>query len=121
RLISQKLTNSLAQNFYVENLPGASGAIGAGTVANAPADGHTLLVVTNDFAVASVTNSKLPYDPIKNCAPVTIVSSSPQVVIVHPSLAAKSVKELADLAHKAPGKLSYASMSIGFGQLTAER
>jgi tripartite-type tricarboxylate transporter receptor subunit TctC len=121
RLISQKLTESLSQTFFVENLPGASGAIGAGTAANSPGDGHTLLVVTNDFAVASVTNSKLPYDPVKNFAPVSIVSASPQVVIAHPALPAKSLKELSELAAKEPGKLTYGSMSIGFGQLTAER
>jgi tripartite-type tricarboxylate transporter receptor subunit TctC len=121
RLISQKMTEALGQTFFVENLPGASGAIGAGTAANAPGDGHTLLVVTNDFAVASVTNSKLPYDPVKNFVPVSIVSASPQVVIAHPSVPAKSLKELTELAAKEPGKLSYGSMSIGFGQLTAER
>lgn len=121
RLISQKMTEALGQTFFVENLPGASGAIGAGTAANAPGDGHTLLVVTNDFAVASVTNSKLPYDPIKNFAPVSIVSASPQVVIAHPSVAAKSLKELVELAKKEPGKLTYGAMSIGFGQLTSER
>jgi tripartite-type tricarboxylate transporter receptor subunit TctC len=120
RLISQKMTEALGQNFYVENLPGASGAIGAGTAANAPGDGHTLLMTTNDFAVASVT-TKLPYDPVKNFTPVSIVSASPQVIIANPSVAAKSLKELVDLAKKEPGKLTYGSMSIGFGQLTAER
>ena len=121
RLVAQKMTEALGQTFFVENLPGASGAIGAGTAANAAGDGHTLLVVTNDFAVASVTNSKLPYDPIKNFAPVSIVSASPQVVIAHPSVAAKSLKELGELARKEPGKLTYGAMSIGFGQLTSER
>jgi tripartite-type tricarboxylate transporter receptor subunit TctC len=121
RLISQKLSESLGQQFYVENLSGASGAIGAGAAANSPGDGHTLLVVTNDFAVAPVTSSKLPYDPVKNFVPVSIISSSPQVVIAHPSLPVTTLKELAELAKKEPGKHSYASMSIGFGQLTAER
>jgi tripartite-type tricarboxylate transporter receptor subunit TctC len=121
RLISQKMTEALGQTFFVENLPGASGAIGAGTAANAPGDGHTLLVVTNDFAVASVTNSKLPYDPVKNFVPVSIVSASPQVVIVHPSLPAKSMQELTALTKANPGKYSYAGISIGFGQLTSER
>ncbi len=120
RLISQKLTEALGQNFIVENLPGASGAIGATAASNSPPDGHTLLVVTNDFAVASVT-SKLAYDPVKNFAPVSIVSASPQVVIAHPSLPAKSLSELSELTKKEPGKYSYGSMSIGFGQLTSER
>ena len=105
RLISQKMTEALGQTFFVENLPGASGAIGAGTAANAPGDGHTLLVVTNDFAVASVTNSKLPYDPVKNFTPVSIVSASPQVVIAHPSRA----REIAQGACRACGRRSRAN------------
>ena len=121
RLLAQKLTDALGQSFYVENLTGASGAVGAGAAASSPGDGHTLLVVTNDFAVAPVTSSKLPYDPVKNFTPVSIVSASPQVVIAHPSFPARSLAELAELARKQPGSLSYASMSIGFGQLTAER
>ncbi len=121
RLLSQKLTEALGQNFFVENLPGAGGAIGAGTASNAPGDGHTLLVVTNDFQVGSVTNSKLSYDPIKNFTPISIVSASPQVVIAHPSVPAKSIRELTELARKDPGKLTYGGMSIGFGQLTSER
>lgn len=120
RLVAQKLSDHFKQQFYVENLPGAGGAIGAGIAANAPPDGHTLFVTTNDFAVGATT-SKLSYDPVKNFAPISIVSSSPQVVIVHPSLPAKTMQELAALAKAEPGKHSYASMSIGFGQLTTER
>jgi tripartite-type tricarboxylate transporter receptor subunit TctC len=121
RLMAQKLTDLLHQNFYVENLPGASGAIAAGIAAKALPDGHTLMFVTNDFAVAKVTTAKLPYDPIKNFVAVSIVSASPQVVIANPSVPAKTLAELAALAKKNPGKLTYGSMSIGFGQLTAER
>jgi tripartite-type tricarboxylate transporter receptor subunit TctC len=121
RLLGQHLTEMLGQSFFVENLTGASGAVGAGVAAKAAADGHTLLVVTNDFAVAPVTSTKLPYDPVKDFAPVSIVSASPQVVIAHPSLPANTLQELQALARSEPGKLSYASMSIGFGQLTAER
>jgi tripartite-type tricarboxylate transporter receptor subunit TctC len=121
RLLAQKLTEEMGQQFYVENLSGASGAIGAGTAANAPGDGYTLLVVTNDFAVAPSTTAKLPYDPVKNFTPVSIISSSPQVVIVNPTFAAKSMSELVAMAKADPGKYSYASISIGFGQLTSER
>ncbi|MFL6797204.1 MAG: Bug family tripartite tricarboxylate transporter substrate binding protein [Xanthobacteraceae bacterium] len=121
RLIAQKLTEGLGQSFYVENLTGASGAVGSSTAAKAPGDGHTLLFTTNDFAVASVTNSQLGYDPVKNFAPITIVSASPQVVVAHPAQPVRTLKELAELAKAQPGQLSYASMSIGFGQLTAER
>ena len=77
RLLAQKLSERLGKSFYVENITGASGAVGAGQVAQATPDGNTLLVTTNDFAVASVTNSNLPYDPIKNFSPITIVAASP--------------------------------------------
>src|SRR5262245_8459890 len=121
RLVSQKLTDRLKQSFYVENVGGASGAVGAGQVAQSAPDGHTLLVVTNDFAVASVTNASLPYDPIKNFTAVTIVASSPQVVAVHPSVPAKDINELAALIRSAPEKYNYAGLGIGFGQRSAER
>ena len=121
RLLSQKLGERLGQTFYVDNVSGASGALGAGQVAQAAPDGHTLLVVTNDFAVASVTNKNLPYDPIKNFSPVTIVASSPQVVAVNPSVPAKTMKELVAVIRAAPEKYNYAALGIGFGQLSAER
>jgi tripartite-type tricarboxylate transporter receptor subunit TctC len=121
RLLAQKLGEQLGQSFYVENIAGASGALGAGQVAQAAADGHTLLVVTNDFAVASVASSKLPYDPVKSFSPVTIVATSPQVVAVNPTVPARNMKELIDLIRAAPDKYNYAGLGIGFGQLSAER
>ena len=120
RVVAQKMSEHFGQQFYVENLSGAGGAIGAGIAANAPADGHTLFITTNDFAVGATT-TKLSYDPVRNFAPISIVSSSPQVVIVNPSLPAKTLQELLALATAEPGKHSYAGMSIGFGQLTSER
>jgi len=121
RLLSQKLGERLGQSFFVENISGASGAVGAGQVAQATPDGYTLLALTNDFAVASVTNSNLTYDPVKNFSPVTIIATSPQVVAVNPSVPAKTMKELIDLIKAAPEKYNYASLGIGFGQLSAER
>jgi tripartite-type tricarboxylate transporter receptor subunit TctC len=120
RLVAQKMSEQLGQSFFVENLPGAGGAIGAGIAANAPPDGNTIFITTNDFAVGATT-SKLSYDPVKNFAPISIVASSPQAVIVNPSLPVKNLQELVALAKAEPGKYSYASMSIGFGQLTTER
>ena len=108
RLVAQHLTESLGQNFFVENLTGASGVVGTGTAANSPGDGHTILFVTNDFAVAPT-------------APVTIAAASPQVVVVHPSFPAKNMQELIALAKASPGKYNYASLGIGFGQLSSER
>ncbi len=121
RILAQKLSERMGQSFYVENIAGASGALAAGQVAKAAADGHTLLVVTNDFAVASVTNANLPYDPVKNFAPVTIVAASPQVIAVNPTVPAKNMKELIALIKANPEKYNYAGMGIGFGQLSAER
>jgi tripartite-type tricarboxylate transporter receptor subunit TctC len=121
RLVSQKLSERLGQSFFVENVSGASGAVGAGQVGHSAPDGYTLLVVTNDFAVASVTNKDLPYDPVKNFAPVTIIATSPQVVAVNPQVPAKDMKELVSLIKAAPDKYNYATLGIGFGQLSADR
>jgi tripartite-type tricarboxylate transporter receptor subunit TctC len=121
RLVAQHLTESLGQNFFVENLTGASGVVGTGTAANSPGDGHTILFVTNDFAVAPTVSSKVPYDAIKSFAPVTIAAASPQVVVVHPSFPAKNMQGLIALAKASPGKYNYASLGIGFGQLSSER
>jgi tripartite-type tricarboxylate transporter receptor subunit TctC len=121
RLVAQHLTESLGQNFFVENLTGASGVVGTGTAANSPGDGHTILFVTNDFAVAPTVSNKVPYDAVKSFAPVTIAAASPQVVVVHPSFPAKNMQELIALAKASPGKYNYASLGIGFGQLSSER
>src|SRR6267154_323230 len=104
RLVAQHLSESLGQNFFVENLTGASGVVGTGTAANSPGDGYTILFVTNDFAVAPTMSSKVPYDPIKGFAPVTIAAASPQVVVVHPSLPAQNMQELVTLAKAKPGQ-----------------
>jgi len=90
-------------------------------VAAAPADGQTLLFVTNDLAVTSTISSKLQYDPIKSFAPVGLVSSSPSVVLVHPSVPAKTLQELIQLARADPAKYSFASMSLGQNLLTSEK
>ena len=121
RLLAQKLGERLGQSFFVENVAGASGAVGAGQVAHAAPDGYTLLLVTNDFAVASVTNANLPYDPVKDFSPITMISSSPSVVAVNPAVPAKTIQELIDLIKAAPDKYNYAAMGIGYGQLSSER
>jgi len=121
RLVAQHLSESLGQNFFVENLTGASGVVGTGTAANSPGDGHTILFVTNDFAVAPTLSSKVPYDALKSFAPVSIAAASPQVVVVHPSFPAKNMQELIAVAKASPGKYNYAALGIGFGQLSSER
>jgi tripartite-type tricarboxylate transporter receptor subunit TctC len=120
RLVAQKLQERLGGQFFVENLSGAGGALGSGNAANSAPDGSTLLVTTNDFAVGATT-TKLSYDPVKNFAPISIIASAPQVIITSPEFPAKTIQEMVALANKDPGKYSYAGMSIGFGQLTAER
>jgi tripartite-type tricarboxylate transporter receptor subunit TctC len=121
RLVAQHLGESLGQSFFVENLTGASGVVGTGTAANSPGDGHTILFVTNDFAVAPTVSSKVPYDALKSFAPVSIAAASPQVVVVHPSFPAKNMQELIAVAKANPGKYNYAALGIGFGQLSSER
>ena len=84
RICAQKLSEAFGQQFYVENLSGASGARGAAMVAAAAPDGQTLMFITNDLAVTSTFSTKIQYDPVKSFAPIGIASASPTVVLVHP-------------------------------------
>lgn len=113
RLIAQKLTENLGQQFYVENIPGAGGNIAHGTAARAQPDGHTILAAGGSFVANPSLYSRIPYDPYKDFAPITLVGSSPHVLAVHPSVPANSVKELVALAQANPGALSYASAGRG--------
>ena len=105
RILAQKLSARLGQSFFVENVNGASGAVGAGQVGHSAPDGYNLLIVTNDFAVASVTNRNLPYDPVKDFSPVTMISSSPSVVAVNPSVPVKTMQELVALVKARAAKI----------------
>lgn len=120
RVFAQKATESFGQNFYVENINGASGMVGANTAANAPPDGYTLLFVTNDYSVQPAVTTKAPYNLDTSFAPVSLVATTPTAVITHPSVPAKSMQELVELVRREPGKHSYASMGIGSGLLWAE-
>jgi tripartite-type tricarboxylate transporter receptor subunit TctC len=113
RLVMQKLSESLRQQFYVENQAGAGGNIGMGLAARAPADGYTVLAAASSFVINPNLYGKIPYDPAKDFAPVTLVCSTPHVLVVHPSLAASNVKELIGLVKANPGKFSYASAGTG--------
>jgi tripartite-type tricarboxylate transporter receptor subunit TctC len=121
RLSAQKFSEAFGHQFYVENVSGASGARGAALVAGAPADGHTLMFVTNDLAVTSTISSKIQYDPVKSFAPIGLASASPSVVLVHPSVPAKTLREFVQLARAEPAKYSFASMSLGQNLLTSEK
>jgi tripartite-type tricarboxylate transporter receptor subunit TctC len=121
RVAAQKLSEALGQQFYIENLSGASGARGAAMVATAPADGHTLMFITNDMAVTSTISTKIQYDPVKSFTPISIASASPSVVLVHPSVPAKTMREFIQLARGDPAKYSFASMGLGQNLLTSTK
>jgi tripartite-type tricarboxylate transporter receptor subunit TctC len=113
RAIAPKLSERLNGKFYVENLPGAGGDIGTRTVAVAPADGQTILIISPDFVVRPLVKSNVPYDPIKSFAPVTLVATSPAMISVHSSVPVKNMKELIALLKANPGKYSYATPGYG--------
>ena len=112
RLLAQKMTESTGQNFFVENRPGAAGNIGAALVQGLPGDGYTVLLTSSSFVI-NPGLQKVPYDPVGGFEPISIISSSPSILAIHPSQSAKSVKDLIDLVKKEPGKHSYASAGVG--------
>ena len=115
RAMAQPLSRALGQSVIVENRPGANTIIGTEAVARAPADGHTVLIAGFTFMSNAALRSKLPYDP-KDFVPVVGIGSQPFVFSVHPSLPAKSIKDLVALARARPGELVYAINGYGTGQ-----
>jgi tripartite-type tricarboxylate transporter receptor subunit TctC len=113
RIIAQKLSEDLGQQFYVENVPGGGGNTGTGQAAKSPADGYTILVVSTGFIINPSLYPKIPYDPFKDFAPVTLIAASPNVLTVTPSVPAKTVKELVALIKANPGKYSFAQPGTG--------
>ncbi|MFA5915400.1 MAG: tripartite tricarboxylate transporter substrate binding protein, partial [Burkholderiales bacterium] len=122
RAIGQKLTEAWKQPVIVDNRAGAGGNIGADAVAKAAPDGYTLLMgAVATHAINPVLYSKIPYDPIKDFAPVALVAQVPNILVVNPSVPAKSVRELIELARAKPGSLNFASGSTGStGHLAGE-
>ena len=121
RILAQKLTDAWTQQVVVENRTGASGMIGSELVAKSPADGYTLLVNSSIHIIVPSLFPKMAYDPIRDFAPITVVSSSPLLLVVTPSLPVKNVKEFIALAKARPGELSFASSGSGSStHLTAE-
>ena len=116
RILTQKMSEALGHQVVVDNRPGAGSTIGADSVAKALPDGYTLLTISNTHFVSAALYKKLPYDSLNDYAPVTQVTSAPNVVVVHPSLPAKTVKELIALAKAKPGKIDYASSGNGSTQ-----
>jgi len=113
RLLAPKLSEGFGQQFYVENHPGASGNIGTALVAKAPADGHTILVISSTLVVNPSLFDKLGFDTEKDLAPVSLVGVSPQILLVHPSVPATNVKELIAWVKAGPGQHSYAHAGLG--------
>jgi tripartite-type tricarboxylate transporter receptor subunit TctC len=110
RVLGQKLSQRLGRQFIVDNRAGASGNIGADSIARAAPDGYTVGVVTSStHAVAVSLNSKLPYDPIKDFTPITMMATSPYVLVLYPGVPAKNIQELIALAKSKPGALNYGS------------
>lgn len=113
RIIGPRMTEMWGQQVIVENRPGAGSVVGTSVAAKAPPDGHTLLVVSASHAINATLYAKLPFDPVKDFSGITPLALIPNILIVHPSLPAKNVKELVALAKKTPGALNYTSAGIG--------
>jgi tripartite-type tricarboxylate transporter receptor subunit TctC len=113
RILSDPLKALLGQPLVLDNRPGASTMIGTDIVAKAKPDGHTILIVTSTFAINPSLQASMPYDPLKDLAPVTLIAQTPYLLVVHPSLPVRSVKDLLALAKARPGELTYASVGTG--------
>ena len=122
RTIGTRLADALGQQVVVDNRSGGNGNIGMEIVARSPADGHTIVLgYIANLAIAPSLYDKMPYDPVKDFAPITQPASSPNVLTAHPSVQAKSLKELIALAKANPAKLSFASTGVAsVGHLTGE-
>ncbi len=113
RLAAQKLTEHFGKQFYIENIAGATGNVGTAQAARAAPDGHTLLIAFSSYVVNPTLFAKLPFDPDKDLAPVTLAVSAPNVLTVNPSLPARNLRELVALIKSNPGKYTYTSGGVG--------
>lgn len=113
RLLAAKLSESLGQQMVVDNRSGASGVIGTEVVMNSPPDGYTLLINTIPFVSNQFLMPRAPYDPLRDFVAISLVASAPSFVTVHPSLPARSIRELVSLAKSKPGQLYYSAAGVG--------
>ena len=122
RMIAQRLSERWGQQVVVENRPGSGGVLGSEAAAKAPPDGYTIMMgLTANVAVNPALYAKLPYDPLRDFAPVTLVASAPYALVVPTSLPARNAKELVALARAKPGELAYVSLGSGsMGHLSGE-
>ena len=113
RMVAAKMPEALGQNIVVENRTGAAGSIGAATVAKSPPDGYTILVVSSSYSINPSLYSNLPFDPQKDLTPVSLLAEAPFILVVHPSVPVRTVKELVALAKTRPGTLTFGSGGNG--------
>jgi tripartite-type tricarboxylate transporter receptor subunit TctC len=120
RMLGEKLTQRLGQQFIIDNRGGANGNIGMELTAKSPPDGYTIVIATvGTWAVNPSLYKQMPFDVVKDFAPIIQISTSPGVLVVHPSVPARNVKELVALARSKPGKLDYGSSGVGgFGHIS---
>jgi tripartite-type tricarboxylate transporter receptor subunit TctC len=115
RPLSARLGEALGQQFVIDNRPGAGGVLGADIAAKAPADGYTLALVATAHAVNPSLMPRLPFDTVRDFAPVTLVVESPLILLAHPSVPVAGVRELIALAAAQPGRVTYGSAGAGTG------
>jgi tripartite-type tricarboxylate transporter receptor subunit TctC len=113
RMVGRAMSESMGQTIVLDNKPGGGGVIASETLAKSPPDGYTILMSNTSHTVLPSLHAKLPYDPIKDFAPVSLVALTHSLLLVNPSLPVKNVKELIELARAQPGKLNYASGTTG--------
>jgi tripartite-type tricarboxylate transporter receptor subunit TctC len=113
RILAQKFTENLGQPFVVENRAGAGGNIGMSAAAKSAPDGYTLIMVSSSFVVNPSLYSNVPYDAYKDFAPISLAAASPNLIVVHPSVPARTIQELVALVRANPGKYSYSQPGIG--------
>jgi len=113
RIISRRLSDTWGQPFIVDNRAGAAGMLATELLARAAPDGHTLIFISSTFTMQPSTTPKLPYDPLRDFTPVSLAVASPYILVAHPSLEAKTIKELIALAKSRPGKLNCATAGPG--------
>src|SRR5688572_19972569 len=113
RTVSTQLSQTLRQPIVVDNRPGAGSVIGVDLAAKSPPDGNTLLFVNLAYAINAAMVAKLPYDPLRDLAPVTVVATQPHILVVNPAVPVKTVRDLINLAKAKPGEVTYASSGNG--------
>lgn len=115
RTVAAKLTEAIKQTVVVDNRPGAGGTVGADIAAKSPPDGYTMILVSTSYSINASLYPKLPYNTLKDLTAVTMLAAAPYILTVHPSLPAKSLKQLLALAKARPGEMNYASGGSGTG------